>query len=87
MKDESDTEKEHELVAAIRKAYSPGTRVLFLGFGEPDPTSLRVETEGIVRSVDDLGTVHVDWPGGIRLGCVVRQFPGRRPDQLRVLFR
>lgn len=45
--------------------YAKGDRVRFLGFGEPDPYSrLRVGTEGTVATVDDLGTVHVDWDDG-----------------------
>lgn len=63
--------------------YAKGDRVRFLGFGEPDPCScLRVGAKGTVSTVDDLGTVHVDWDDGGRLGMVVVPPPGRRPDRI-----
>lgn len=61
-----------EEVEAVKAEYPPGTRVRFLGFGEPDPyTQLVVGTIGIVKMVDDSGTVHVDWTGGGSLGMVL----------------
>jgi hypothetical protein len=64
-------------------AYAKGDRVRFLGFGEADPYSqLCVGTEGTVATVDDLGTVHVDWDDGSRLGMVVAPPPGRPPDRI-----
>lgn len=66
--------------------YEKGDRVRFLGFGEPDPYSrLRPGTEGTVSTVDDLGTVHVDWDDGGRLGMVVVPPPGRRPDRIELV--
>jgi hypothetical protein len=62
--------------------YAKGDRVRFLGFGEPDPYSrLRVGIEGTVSTVDDIGTVHVDWDDGGRLGMVVALRPVS--DQIR----
>lgn len=56
------------------------------GAGEPDPYSrLRPGTEGTVSTVDDLGTVHVDWDDGGRLGMVVVPPPGRRPDRIELV--
>ncbi len=47
-------------------------------FGESDPYSrLRVGIEGTVSIVDDLGTVHVDWGDGGRLGMIVAPPAGR----------
>lgn len=64
-------------------AYARGDRVRFLGFGEPDPySSLRVGAEGTIATVDDLGTVHVDWDDGSRLGMVVVPPAGRPPDRI-----
>lgn len=58
----------------------PGQRVRFLGFGVPDPTPLPHGTEGTVRLVDDLGTVHVDWDNGVSVGLIVD--PPRGPADL-----
>jgi hypothetical protein len=70
---------------AIRARYVPGRRVRFLGFGEPDRSALRPGTLGTVRRVDDLGTVHVDWDDGTRLGCVVAPPDGEREDRIELL--
>jgi uncharacterized protein DUF4314 len=35
--------------------------------------------------VDDIGTVHVDWDDGGRLGMVVAPPPGERPDQIELV--
>lgn len=69
---------------------SVGDRVEFLGFGEHDPyTDLRPGAVGTVELVDALGTVHVKWDSGGRLGLVTRPMvagqPGFRPDRFRVL--
>lgn len=64
-------------------AYAEGDRVRFLGFGEPDPYSrLQVGAEGTVATVDDLGTVHVNWDDGGRLGMVVEPPAGQVPDRI-----
>jgi hypothetical protein len=61
-------------------------RVRFLDFGEPDPYSrLRVGTEGTVSTVDDIGTVHVNWDDGGRLGMVVAAPPGQQPDRIELV--
>jgi hypothetical protein len=63
--------------------YPVGTRVVFLGFGEPDPYSdLQEGTEGTVLLVDSTGTVHVKWDSGSRLGMVLRTEPDRKPDRI-----
>jgi hypothetical protein len=72
-------------LANIRATYKPRQRVRFLGFGEPDPGRLTPGSLGTIRFVDDLGTVHVDWDNGMRLGCVVGQVGSRRRDRLEVL--
>lgn len=60
-----------------------GDRVRFLGFGEPDPHSrLRVGAEGTVATVDDIGTVHVNWDDGGKLGVVTDPPAGQRPDRI-----
>jgi Domain of unknown function (DUF4314) len=72
-------------LATIRATYKRGRRVRFLGFGERDPRRLQPGTEGTIQHVDGLGTVHVEWDTGVRLGCVVRPPAGRHPDRLELL--
>ena len=74
-----------EQLAHLRATYQPGRRVRFLGFGEPDPSELQPGTVGTIRHVDDLGTVHVDWDNGLRLGCIVLPGGSQRPDRLQML--
>lgn len=74
-----------EQLANIRASYQRGRRVRFLGFGEPDRRWLEPGILGTIRSVDDLGTVHVEWDNGVRLGCIVVQAGSERPDRLEVL--
>jgi hypothetical protein len=63
--------------------YPRGTRVVFLGFGEPDPYSdLQEGTEGTVLFVDSTGTVHVKWDSGSRLGMVLQPGEGQKADRI-----
>ena len=67
--------------------YSKGDRVRFDGFGEPDQWStLRTGTLGTVQLVDDVGTVHVQWDDGRRLGMVVDPPEGRQADRIARIF-
>jgi len=60
-----------------------GDRVEFLGFGVPDQWSrLQQGTLGTISFVDSVGTLHVDWDNGIRLGLVTET---PLPDRYRVL--
>lgn len=63
-------------ISAIRREYPPGQRVRFLHFGGSDPSDLPAGTAGTVRLVDSVGTVHVDWDNGVRLGCVLLRRSG-----------
>jgi Domain of unknown function (DUF4314) len=74
-----------EQLAHIRTTYMPGRRVRLLGLGEPDRRRLEPGLLGTIRSVDDLGTVHVHWDNGMRLGCIVIQTGSEQPDRLEVL--
>ena len=64
---------------------SVGCRVRFLGFGEPEPSRLAIGCKGTVAFIDSVGTIHVDWDTGVRLGVVVRAAKGRRADRIVVL--
>ena len=58
------------VVERIRAEYPAGCRVALVSMG-PDPYSrLKPGDEGTVFHVDDMGTVHVNWDCGSRLGMV-----------------
>jgi len=57
-----------EVVQGLRERYPEGTRVALVHMG-PDPYSkLSPGDRGTVRSVDDMGTIHVSWDCGSGLG-------------------
>ena len=65
-------------VERLRAQYPEGTRVELVRMEDPYremPAGMR----GTVAFVDDIGTVHVDWDGGPRLGAV----PG--VDEVRIV--
>jgi hypothetical protein len=69
----------------LRKTYRPGARVRFLGFGTEDPSTLPIGCEGTISLMDSLGTVHVNWDNGLRLGMVLQAVDAQRPDRIVVL--
>lgn len=59
----------HEAVArATKELHPPGTRVELIEMR--DTQAPPVGTKGTVRTVDDIGTVHVNWENGSGLGLV-----------------
>jgi hypothetical protein len=75
-------------MTTIQEQFKRGDRVRFDGFGVSDPyTSLLVGTEGTVSMMDGMGTVHVDWDSGHRLGLIVEPGPGEKADRLTLLDR
>ena len=60
---------DHNLVKKMKAAYLPGTRIE-LDFMGDDPRPIPPGTKGIVRIVDDMGTVHCDFDNGRRLGLI-----------------
>ncbi len=52
-----------------RLNYAPGTRVELISM-DNDPRPIESGTRGTVRVVDDMGTIHVEWDNGRRLGLV-----------------
>jgi hypothetical protein len=66
----------------LREIFPAGRRVRFLGFGEHEPVQLAVGSEGTIAVVDSMGTVHVEWDTGVRLGMIVRSPDCRRPDRV-----
>ena len=49
-----------------------GARVMFINSSDPY-TQLKWGEEGTVSFIDDLGTIHVDWDCGSRLGLIPRE--------------
>lgn len=63
------TRNNDQAVAMARLNYPPGTRVELISM-DNDPRPIVPGTRGTVRIVDDMGTVHVEWDNGRRLGLV-----------------
>ncbi len=59
------------LVAYRKKQYPAGTRVELVCMD--DPQAPPIGTKGTVTTVDDIGTVHVNWDNGSSLGLVFGQ--------------
>ena len=55
-----------------RLQYLIGKRVVFMRSSDPY-TKLVWGDEGIVNSVDDLGTVHINWDNGSTLGMITSE--------------
>ena len=53
----------------LKKTYTPGTRIRLDLMGD-DPDPIKSGETGTVVLVDDIGTIHVDWDCGRRLGLV-----------------
>ena len=71
-----------QLVALVRGTFTSGRRVRFLGFGEGEPVAIAAGTEGTVAFVDSIGTVHVNWDGGLALGVIVHSQDARKHDRI-----
>lgn len=54
----------------LRAQYPQGTRVELIKMNDPYNTKLVPGCQGTVRCVDDIGTIHVEWDCGSRLGVV-----------------
>ena len=59
-----------ETLQALRERYPAGTRVELVHMDDPFNTKLTPGCRGTVRSVDDIGTIHVRWDCGSGLGVV-----------------
>ena len=56
-----------DIVRELKEAYPPGTRVELISMNDPF-SDLLPGDKGTVRWVDDIGTIHVNWDNGSRLG-------------------
>lgn len=66
-----------EKVKMIKKQYPKGTEVEVISM--EDFQRVHRGTHGIVELVDDIGTIHVKWDNGSRLGLIVGE------DEFRVI--
>jgi len=58
-----------EMAKRYKELYKPGDRIVLECMGD-DPRPIAPGTRGIVRVVDDIGTVHCDFDNGRQLGLV-----------------
>ena len=54
----------------LRAQFPQGARVELIKMDDPYNTKLVPGCQGTVRCVDDVGTIHVEWDCGSRLGLV-----------------
>lgn len=58
-----------EAVEWLRKKFPKGARVE-LDYMDDPYTKLRPGDKGTVNHIDDMGTIHIEWDSGSRLGVV-----------------
>ena len=59
-----------ETLTRLREKYPVGARVELISMDDSYNTCLRPGAKGSVVSVDDMGTIHVQWDCGSSLGVV-----------------
>lgn len=70
---------EIERIEVIKRDYPKGTRVILIRMD--DEQAPEKGTEGTVDYVDDIGTVHISWDGGSKLGAVIGVDVIKRQDE------
>ena len=56
------------VVKMLKKQYPAGTRVELISMNDPYNKTLKPGCQGTVVTVDDIGTIHVNWDCGSSLG-------------------
>lgn len=56
-------------IESLKERYPAGTRIVLDCMGD-DPRPIPAGTQGTVRVVDDMGTVHCNFDNGRRLGLI-----------------
>ena len=69
----------------IRRKYPPGTRIVLDFMNDPD--SPPVGTQGTVVSVDDLGTIHVNWDDGSAISVTLICDSCSAVDEIHVISK
>ena len=59
-----------ETLERLKRQYPIGCRVELVQMNDPYSTKLKPGCRGTVISVDDIGTIHVNWDCGSSLGVV-----------------
>lgn len=59
-----------ETLIRLRKEYPAGARVELISMDDPYNIQLTPGATGSVVSVDDMGTIHVQWDCGSSLGVI-----------------
>lgn len=67
-----------EVIKKLKEAYPIGSRVELMKMD--DSQAPPIHTKGTVRSIDDIGTIHVLWDNGSSLGVVYGEDEVRRVD-------
>lgn len=62
----------HAQVSLLRKHYREGTRIKIISIND-ETTKLANGDKGIIRKVDDIGQIHVNWDRGTNLALVYNQ--------------
>ncbi len=57
-----------EMINYLKAQFPKGTRVELISMNDPYNRKLKPGDQGTVISVDDIGTIHVDWDCGSGLG-------------------
>ena len=70
-----------EQLKALREQYPKGCRVRLNHMDDPYRFDLKEGAMGIVRYVDDIGTIHVAWDCGSSLGVVFGEDSCARVDE------
>ena len=65
-----------EVIKKLKEAYPIGSRVELIKMD--DSQAPPIHTQGTVRSIDDIGTIHVLWDNGSSLGVVYGEDEVRR---------
>jgi hypothetical protein len=72
-----------EIVEKIKKEYPSGTRVELVHMDDPY-RDMTPGMKGTVSSVDDTGTIHVQWDDGCHLGIVYGEDSCRKLDTVKI---
>lgn len=58
-----------KLAQEMRKEYPSGTRVMLISMDD-EYRKMKKGEEGTVLKVDDMGTIHISWDAGFKLGVI-----------------
>lgn len=78
--------KSRKEVEALRMRYPKGTKVELVSLEDPY-ARIPEGTKGTVDAVDDIGTIHVRWDNGSRLGVVPGVDKLRKVDEISGLIK